>query len=131
MQIMLTSKLGFFLVLRMTQDCTMQPPHSTCRLGEVTLASWKLFRLRNPHARICHINRQTQYCRNKPSIRSRFAILINIMVYSVLNICNNVINFIIIIISLYAGLTSIAMRCRTGLMPCGTIKMFGSLWGGG
>lgn len=29
------------------------------------------------------------------------------------------------------GLTSIAVRSRTGLMPCGTMKTFGSLWGGG
>lgn len=48
----LTSKFGFFFTLRMTQLCTMAPPHSTCRLGEVTLASWKLFRLRTPHAKI-------------------------------------------------------------------------------
>lgn len=47
------SKLGFFFTLRMTQLWTMLPPHSTCRLGEVTLASWKLFRFRTPHAKIC------------------------------------------------------------------------------
>lgn len=35
-----TSKLGFFLTFLMTQDCTSCPPHSTSRLGEVTLASW-------------------------------------------------------------------------------------------
>lgn len=29
------------------------------------------------------------------------------------------------------GLTSIAVRSRTGLIPCGTMKTFGSLWGGG
>lgn len=28
------------------------------------------------------------------------------------------------------GLTSIAVRSRTGLMPCGTMKTFGSLRGG-
>lgn len=28
------------------------------------------------------------------------------------------------------GPTSIAVRSRTGLMPCGTMKTFGSLWGG-
>ncbi|TNN53382.1 hypothetical protein EYF80_036369 [Liparis tanakae] len=37
-------------MLRMTQLCSVTPPHSTCRLGEVMLASWKLFRLRTPHA---------------------------------------------------------------------------------
>lgn len=49
---LLTSKLGFFFVLRMTQLWTTVPPHSTCRLGEFTLAIWKLFRLRTPHAKI-------------------------------------------------------------------------------
>lgn len=49
---LLTSKLGFFFMLRMTQLWIMTPPHSTCRLGELTLAIWKLFRLRTPHARI-------------------------------------------------------------------------------
>lgn len=50
---MLTSKLGFFFILRMTQLWIISPPHSTCRLGEVTVANWKLFRLRTPHAKIC------------------------------------------------------------------------------
>lgn len=49
---LLMSKLGFFFMLRMTQVCIKVPPHSTCRLGEVTLASWKLLRLRTPHAKI-------------------------------------------------------------------------------
>lgn len=47
-----SSKLGFFFTLRMTQLWTTVPPHSTCRLGELTLANWKLFRLRTPQARI-------------------------------------------------------------------------------
>lgn len=36
----------------MTQLWTMLPPHSTCRLGDVTLANWKLLRFRTPHAKI-------------------------------------------------------------------------------
>lgn len=47
-----SSKFGFFFMLRMTQLWTTVPPHSTCRLGELTLANWKLFRLRTPQARI-------------------------------------------------------------------------------
>lgn len=46
------SKLGFFFTLWMTQLWIRTPPHSTCRLGDFTLAIWKLFRLRRPHARI-------------------------------------------------------------------------------
>ena len=48
----LTSKLGFFFMLRMTQLWTTTPPHSTCRLGQETLAIWKLFRFLTPHAKI-------------------------------------------------------------------------------
>ena len=55
---LLTSKLGFFFTLRMTQLWITLPPHSTCRLGEVTLASWKLFRLRTPHAMIWEIGQE-------------------------------------------------------------------------
>jgi len=52
MKRVLTSKLGFFLEFRMTHDWTTLAPHSTWRLGDVTVASWKLFRLRKPHASI-------------------------------------------------------------------------------
>lgn len=59
-----SSKLGFFFMLRMTQLWTTVPPHSTCRLGELTLANWKLLRLRTPHASIWKGGAEIRHCFN-------------------------------------------------------------------
>ena len=63
-------KLGLFLMFLMTTDSTLSPPHSTTRLGEHTVASWYVFMLRRPHARICDQNpeRETERQRHRENI---------------------------------------------------------------
>lgn len=163
MKRVLTSKLGFFLVLRMTQDCTMRPPHSTCRLGEVTLAIWKLFRLRNPHAKIYQRSKVSWGVKKStlnemlPQVTSEMSPLSNkIALFSlkdlylhheiIKSVLSQLTDIQMLILNskccvqstnlrdclfVHWIITSIAVRCRTGRMPCGTMNTLGSLWGGG